>query len=118
MDRHTLATRFPRVFAIGDSTHIPLAAGAALPKAGLFAEAHGTRVAEAIAAEILGTAGPPDFDGRGYCYMEVGAEEATLVQGEFYAEGGPRVELKETSAAMSQEKRRFEAERLARWFGA
>lgn len=115
VDRHALATRFPGVYAIGDVTHIPLAGGAALPKAGLFAEAEGERVAKAIAAEILDEPEPAGFDGRGYCYMELGSQEATRIDGDFYASGGPRVTLAGASEAHAEEKRRFESQRLARW---
>ncbi len=37
VDRHTLETRFPGVYAIGDVVSIPLALGKPLPKAGVFA---------------------------------------------------------------------------------
>ena len=67
--RETLATPFDGVWAIGDVTHVPLAGGGMLPKAGVFARAQGEAVARAIAARILGGAAraegvPPGFDGR------------------------------------------------------
>src|SRR3972149_5354651 len=37
VDRHTLQTRWPNVYAIGDVVSIPLALGKPLPKAGVFA---------------------------------------------------------------------------------
>lgn len=37
VDRHTLQTRWPQVYAIGDVVSIPLALGKPLPKAGVFA---------------------------------------------------------------------------------
>ena len=37
VDRATLATPFPGVYAIGDATGIPLSIGKPLPKAGVFA---------------------------------------------------------------------------------
>ena len=52
IDPRTLATPFPAIYAIGDSTVIKLAHGLPLPKAGLFAEAEGYVVAERIAAEL------------------------------------------------------------------
>jgi len=118
VDPGTLRTRFERVFAIGDVTQIKLANGLPLPKAGLFAEIEGLQVAAAIAAEVRGEAPPPPFDGRGYCFIETGRESAGLVQGEFFATPEPNVTVGDVSAAHSADKRRFESERLARWFGA
>ncbi len=118
VDPGTLATAHPGVFAIGDVVHIPLANKMPLPKAGLFAEAHGARVAAAIFAEIRGDAPPPPFDGRGYCFVELGGGQATLVEGDFFATPVPRVELKDSSAEFLEGKRRFESERLERWFGS
>jgi sulfide:quinone oxidoreductase len=37
VDRHTLQTRWPNVYAIGDVVSIPLALGKPLPNAGVFA---------------------------------------------------------------------------------
>ncbi|MBI4538991.1 MAG: NAD(P)/FAD-dependent oxidoreductase [Gemmatimonadetes bacterium] len=116
VDPHTLTTAQPGVFAIGDATNIPLANRLALPKAGIFAEAHGRRVAHAIAADLLG--GPPAalFDGRGACFLEMGGGQAAMVEGEFYAEPEPAVRILGASPEYLEEKRRFETERLARWF--
>lgn len=116
-DPATLVTSWPRVYAIGDVIHVPLANQMPLPKAGLFAEAHGRRVAAAIAAEIQGEPQPPAFDGRGACFLEMGAGQAALVQGEFYARPQPAVKIAPPSPETMEEKRRFEAERLRRWFG-
>jgi len=113
----TLETGTAGVYAIGDVTRIPLANGLQLPKAGLFAELEGQRVAAAIAADVLGTAPPPPFDGAGYCFIEMGPDLATLVEGEFFARPEPRVGLRDASAVRAREKRAFEAERLQRWFG-
>jgi len=116
-DPATLATSWPCVYAIGDVIHVALANQMPLPKAGLFAEAHGRRVAAAIAAEIQGKSQPPAFDGRGACFLEMGAGQAALVQGEFYARPQPAVKIAPPSPETMEEKRRFEAERLRRWFG-
>jgi len=117
VDRATLRTPHEGVFAIGDVTHITLANGLPLPKAGLFAELEGLHVAAAIEAEVRHGSPPPPFDGRGYCFIETGKREAGLVRGEFYAAPEPRVEIVGVSAAHAADKRRFEAERLKRWFG-
>jgi sulfide:quinone oxidoreductase len=117
VDPATLATQHERVFALGDVTQIMLANGLPLPKAGVIAEHEGLRVAAAIAADIGGREPPPPFDGRGYCFVEVGASSAALVQGEFFAQPEPRVAITDASAEHAEAKRRFERERLARWFG-
>jgi sulfide:quinone oxidoreductase len=117
VDPGTLATRHPGVFAVGDVSQITLANGLPLPKAGIIAEREGTRVAAAIAAEVQGGELPPPFDGHGHCFIEMGRSTAALVEGQFFAEPEPLVQLREPSAENAEEKRRFEAERLARWFG-
>jgi sulfide:quinone oxidoreductase len=94
-----------------------LANGLPLPKAGIIAELEGARVAAAIAAEVQGGELPPPFDGHGHCFIEMGRSTATLVEGDFFAEPEPVVQLREPSADNAEEKRRFEAERLVRWFG-
>jgi sulfide:quinone oxidoreductase len=118
VDPGTLATDAPGVFAIGDVTQIKLANGLPLPKAGVMAEAEGKRVAAAIAAEVRGEEKPAAFDGRGFCFIETGKDAAALVEGEFFAKPEPKVALKEISKVHAEEKRRFESERLARWFGS
>ena len=79
-----------RVYAVGDVTSVPLPgrykpdAPLSLPKAGVFAEAHGRVAAHQIAAKILGRAPSETFDGRGYCYLEVGASQAAKADGAFF----------------------------------
>ena len=117
VDPATLRTSADRVFAIGDVTHIKLANGLALPKAGLFAELEGKAVASSIAAEVSGAGEPLPFDGRGYCFMEMSGSEATLIEGDFFARPEPRVSLRDVSARHAEAKRRFETQRLEEWFG-
>jgi sulfide:quinone oxidoreductase len=117
VDPGTLATQHAGVFAVGDVTQIKLANGLPLPKAGVIAELQGTRVAAAIAAEVEGREPPAPFDGRGQCFIEMGQSIATMVDGDFFAQPEPVVRLREPSAQIAADKRRFEAERLARWFG-
>ena len=116
VDRSTLRTSHERVFAIGDVTQIKLANGLPLPKAGLFAELEGRVVAAAILAELEGAPHPAAFDGRGFCFVETGRGAAALVEGEFFAQPEPNVGIREVSAEHAALKRRFEQERLARWF--
>ncbi len=118
VDPATLETGHEKVFAIGDVTQIKLANGLPLPKAGIMAELEGRRVAAAIAADVRGEPPPPGFDGRGYCFLEMGKSEASLIEGDFYATPEPRVALGDVSADHARAKHRFEAERLQLWFGA
>jgi sulfide:quinone oxidoreductase len=75
VDRGTLETSSPGVFAIGDVTAIALANGKLLPKAGVFAHAEAQVAAAQIASRIEGgSAGR--FDGHGYCWVELGASVA------------------------------------------
>jgi sulfide:quinone oxidoreductase len=118
VDAATLETEWEKVFAIGDVTQIKLANGLPLPKAGIMAELEGNRVAAAIAADILGGAAAPEFDGKGFCYLETSKRHAAMLEGDFYATPEPMVELKEPSEKNFEAKHIFEAERLARWFGS
>jgi len=117
VDPHTLATPHEGVYAIGDVTLIKLANGLPLPKAGAIAEREGKRVAAAIAATLREQAPPPGFDGRGLCFLEFGAGQAALVEGNFFAEPEPEVRLREPAPEHARAKRSFEAERLDGWFG-
>ncbi|MCI0341229.1 MAG: NAD(P)/FAD-dependent oxidoreductase [Planctomycetales bacterium] len=117
VDRGTLRAGPAGVYAIGDVTDIPLANKMSLPKAGIFAELEGKAVAAGIAAEILGKAAPTPFDGRGYCFVEHGAGQAAAVQGEFFAEGEPKVEFLAPTPEGYAKKVEFERERLKAWFG-
>ena len=94
VDRHTLETRFPGVFAIGDVTGIPLSMGLPLPKAGVFAHAEGEAVAGTIAARITGNGPASTFDGHGECFIEVGGGKAGFGRGNFYAEPTPEIKLR------------------------
>lgn len=117
VDPGTLETGFPGVYAVGDVTGVRLANGLPLPKAGLIADLEGRRVAAAIAAELRGEPPPPPFDGEGRCFVETGPDEAGLVDGRFYATPQPEVVVAEVAAEHAAEKRLFESERLAAWFG-
>jgi sulfide:quinone oxidoreductase len=118
VDAGTLATEHEGVYAVGDVTLIPLANGLPLPKAGVMAELQGTRVAQAIAAELRGEEAPAPFDGSGFCPVELGSGSAALVEGHWYAEPEPVVSISGPSAAHAAEKEAFEVEHLERWFGS
>jgi len=94
VDRHTLQTRWPNVYAIGDIVSIPLTLGKPLPKAGVFAHREGEVVARSIAHAITGPGTPTRFDGNGECFIETGDGRAGFGGGDFYAEPKPVVTLR------------------------
>jgi sulfide:quinone oxidoreductase len=94
VDRHTLETRFPGVYAIGDVVSIPLKLGKPLPKAGVFAHAEGQVVARNIASVISGRPGGERFNGYGECFIEAGGGKAGFGAGDFYAEPTPTIGLR------------------------
>ena len=93
VDRHTLATKHPGVYAVGDITVIPLKMGRPLPKAGVFAHGQAEVVAHNIAAQWTGKGEPKRFDGNGMCFIETGGGRAGMGRGNFYAEPLPEVNL-------------------------
>jgi len=94
VDPLTLQVKLPpgtrAVYAVGDVTSVPLPGrykpdiGLSLPKAGVFAEAHGRIVAHQIAASVLGRTAVETFDGKGYCYLETGDQRAVKAEGSFF----------------------------------
>lgn len=116
VDRDTLDTRFPGVYAIGDVTAIPLKMGKPLPMAGVFAERQAEVVAHNIAQEITGKGEPARFDGHGECFIEAGDNKAGFGRGDFYAEPTPQVKLHAVSRRWHLSKVLFEKHWLRRWF--
>jgi len=116
VDRHTLETSFPGVFAIGDVTAIPLALGKPLPKAGVFAHGQAGTVARNIALAIEGKGRPARFDGHGGCFIETGDGKAGFGSGDFYAEPTPRIALHAPGRLWHVGKVLFEKRWLWRWF--
>lgn len=93
VDRHSLETRFPGVYAIGDVVSIPLALGKPLPKAGVFAHGQAGVVAKNIAAAIVGAPASERFNGHGECFVETGDGKAGFGGGNFYAEPKPTITM-------------------------
>jgi sulfide:quinone oxidoreductase len=94
VDRETLATRFPDVYAAGDATMIPLTMGKPLPRAGVFAHGQAEVIARNIAHAITGKGREARFDGHGACFVEAGDGKAGFGAGNFYAEPRPQVKLR------------------------
>lgn len=97
VDRHTLETRFPNVYALGDVVSIPLKLGKPLPKAGVFAHGEAEVVAKNIAATIAGGNAAARFNGHGECFVEIGDGKAGFGGGDFYAEPKPNVRVRAPS---------------------
>lgn len=94
VDRETMETQFPNVFALGDVTSIPLKMGRPLPKAGVFANGQAQVVARNIARIWTGQGETARFDGHGMCFLETGSGMAGVGSGNFYAEPTPDVRMR------------------------
>jgi len=116
VDRATLATRFPGVYAIGDAVGISLANGKPLPKAAVFAQAQAETVARNIADQIEGRPAANRFDGHGACFLEIGDGRAGFGSGNFYAEPAPAITMKPPGRLMHWAKAAYEKYWLYKWF--
>lgn len=77
----------------------------------------GETAGERIASVFSGEEPTATFTGEGGCYLEVGNGQALMVKGNFFAEPEPIVSLTQSSKEYLEEKRKFETERLEKWFG-
>ncbi len=106
------------VYAVGDVTAVPLPGrhkpdvALALPKAGVFAEAHGRVAAQQIAAKVLGGPAAERFDGRGFCYLETGGGQAIRAEGDFFAMPHPVMQRRTPDDAQLRDKQDWVAEHL------
>jgi sulfide:quinone oxidoreductase len=116
VDPKTLCTEYQGVFAIGDVTTIKLPNGKALPKAGVFAHSQAKAVARQIAAEAHGERSDASFEGKGYCWLELGDGRAGFAGGSFYAEPDPQLKLWRAGRPLHWGKVAFEQWWLHRWF--
>ena len=95
VDRNTLETKFPGVYAIGDVTGIMLTSiGKPLPKAGVFAHNQAEVVAHNIVRAITGEGEQRRFSGDGECFVETGDGRAAFGSGNFYADPALAIRLK------------------------
>jgi sulfide:quinone oxidoreductase len=115
VDPHTLETDHEGVFAIGDVANIRLPNGKGLPKAGVFAHAQAKTVARRIAARAEGEASATGFDGKGYCWIELGDGRAGFAGGDFYAEPEPQITLRRPGRPLHWGKIAFEKWWLHHW---
>jgi sulfide:quinone oxidoreductase len=110
VDPRTLETTHPSVYAIGDVTSV------GTPKAGVFAEGQAAVVAQRIAAQLATAHSSAEYDGRGVCYVEFGANRVARVDVTFRAGETPFGGFDEPSAALAADKAEFGTSRVRRWF--
>lgn len=115
VDRATLRTTPPDVYAIGDITAIPLENGMMLPKAGVFAHGEAEVVAENIARRIRGDLSEEAFDGYGTCFLETGGGKSGLARGNFFASPLPAVAMHRPRRTWHLAKVAFEQYWLRHW---
>ena len=107
VDKFSLKTDYQNVFAIGDVNEIKVNENVAIPKAGVFAEAQAKVVSQQIIDDIENNRdklSSSKFDGKGFCFMEVGDKKAGYIAADFYNEDGP-VTLLEPPSEESYEKK-------------
>lgn len=118
VDKFSLKTDYENVFAIGDVTEIKVNENVAIPKAGVFAEAQAKVVSQQIVDDIENDKNKQSssrFDGKGFCFMEVGNEKAGYVAADFYHEHGPATLLEPPSDESYKKKLDFERSKLNEW---
>ncbi len=117
VDKFTLKTKYKNVFAIGDVTEIRLDQTTTIPKAGIFAEGEAKVVSQQIINDIKNNNSNKalKFDGKGFCFMEIGDKKAGYIDTDFYNEAGPTSRLDPPSGEFYQKKLDFERSRLNEW---
>ncbi|MDQ3868496.1 MAG: NAD(P)/FAD-dependent oxidoreductase [Thermoproteota archaeon] len=115
VDKFTLKTKYENVFAIGDVTEIKVDQMAIIPKAGIFAEGQAKSVSCQIINEITNQSPNVRFDGRGYCFMEIGSKKAGFLTADFYNITGPITRLEPPSEEAYRKKLDFEKSRIMEW---
>lgn len=69
-------TSFDKIYAIGDVNTMKVSETMVVPKAGIFAEGQGIRVARNIISQIHKEKESEIFDGKGGCFVELGGDTA------------------------------------------
>jgi sulfide:quinone oxidoreductase len=116
VDRETMRTRFPGVYALGDVAGIMLSSiGRPLPKAGVLAHNEAEVLAHNIACEITGRGAARRFTGDGSCFVETGDGRAGFGSGNFYADPAPQIRLRPPTRLLHWGKIAYEKYWLWRW---
>jgi sulfide:quinone oxidoreductase len=115
VDARTLETEHEDVFAIGDIATVRLPNDKALPKAGVFAHSEAKVVAKRIADTLEGKTPHAAFDGKGYCWVELGDGRAGFAGGDFYTEPEPQLKMRRPGRPLHLGKVAFEKWWLHHW---
>jgi sulfide:quinone oxidoreductase len=115
VDRYTLKTRYENVYAIGDVTEIKVNSNVFVPKAGIFAEGQAKVVCHQIICDIKNQSSNLKFDGRGFCFMEIGNSKAGFIDTDFYNGNGPVTRLDPPTEESYERKISFEKSRINKW---
>ena len=115
VDKFSLKTKYENVFAIGDVTEIKVDQTAIIPKAGIFAEGQAKSVSYQIIDEITNQSHNVKFDGRGFCFMEIGNKKAGFLAADLYDVTGPITRLETPSEESYRKKLDFERSRIMEW---
>jgi sulfide:quinone oxidoreductase len=118
VDKFSLKTDYQNVFAIGDVNEIKVNENVVIPKAGVFAEAQAKIVSQQIIDDIendKNKQSSPRFDGKGFCFMEVGDKKAGYIAADFYNEDGPVTLLEPPSMESYEKKLDFERSKISEW---
>ena len=103
VDRSTLQTKLPNIYAIGDNSAISIPGKwkpevpLMLPKAGIFAHLQAEIVAERITAQINNETPSAVFCGDGFCMLEAGEHKAGFAYGNFFGAPSPDVKIRNES---------------------
>jgi sulfide:quinone oxidoreductase len=118
VNKFSLKTDYENVFAIGDANEIKVNENMVIPKAGVFAEAQAKVVSQQIVDDIENNRNKlssPKFDGKGFCFMEVGDKKAGYIATDFYNEDGPVTLLEPPSKESYEKKLDFERSKISEW---
>ena len=111
VDKATLATKFPDVYAVGDVASAPV------PRAGVIAEGEASTVADVLINQLNGGPAPAPFAGEITCYVEMGDDTIGRVNVNFLSGPAPVAVFIPPLLEGAEEKRQFAATRRHRWFG-
>ena len=110
VERNTLQTKYPDVYAVGDITNV------GTPKAGVFAEGAAQSAAAAIIAKWKGETNQTVYKGAGACYLEFGEGKVAKVEVDFFSGEKPKGIHHGASEDLNADKKIFGASRVDRWF--
>ncbi len=111
VDPTTFATRFEKVYAIGDITSAPV------PRVGAIAEGEARTLADVLIQQMRGGDRPAPYAGIATCYIEMGGAKVARFDANFLGGPTPFGTFTEASEEIAASKVEFGATRRKRWFG-